>query len=236
MKTVRIVGYCLNSALVPTLVLSVLAFALAQKPTLNTVDDDLKKAASDRQAQAADQAAATKKVLDGQNAAARTAGMAEERRIERNRQTEATRDAELQQVRETLATIEKDKAEAIKHATEQQQRIADRVEQDHRDSMKVWKTSVISFGFALATGIIMLGITQLKLKKIHKLVNSGYTAQMQNELSSLKTTLITLIELRDLKLTSGAATNGAALEAIEECREHVKTLGEQIKERLAASE
>jgi hypothetical protein len=82
----------------------------------------------------------------------------------------------------------------------------------------------------------MLGITQLKLKKIHKLVNSGYTAQMQNELSSLKTTLITLIELRDLKLTSGAATNGAALEAIEECREHVKTLGEQIKERLAASE
>lgn len=205
------------------------------KPTIGTVDDALKKADTDRQTQAADQAATAKKLLDGQNAAARAAGVTEERRREQLKSDENARDARLKQVEDTLAQVEKDKADALAAATAQQKASADKAAADHDALMKSLQGAMIGGAVTVVTGLIMMGLTQWKLGRIHKLVNSGYTAQMQNELSSLETTLITLVELRDLKLSSGAATNGAAIEAIEECREHVKTLGEQIKERLDAA-
>lgn len=203
----------------------------AQKSTLNTVDDALKKADQDRQAQAAAQAITAKKLVDGQNTAARMAGIAEERRREQNRQTENARDAALKQVQDTLAKIEKEKADALQAVADQQQKTADKTAK--------WmdRVQVGLFGVAgtVLTGLIMIGVNLLMSRRIHKLVNSADTARMQDLLSSLKTQLVTLIELRELKVSQGGSSNGAALEAIESCRAHVTQLTGQVADRLRAT-
>ena len=205
------------------------------KPTLGTVDDALKKADTDRQATATEQAAAAKKLLDGQNAAARAAGASEERRREQLKSDENSRDARLKQVEDTLAQVEKDKADALAADVAQQKAIADRVEKSHDELMSHLQTALIGGAVTVLTGLIMFGINQWKLGAIHKLVNSGYTAEMQRGLGYLRITFATLTQLNKMTISEGETPTKESRKIIEACSEQIKELETQIDERLKAT-
>lgn len=71
-----------------------------------------------------------------------------------------------------------------------------------------------------------------KLDQIHILVNSEKTAGMERELLAVRTTILALEELSDLKRASGKEPSAAALKELEARRKQKSELEAQLADRL----
>jgi FtsZ-interacting cell division protein ZipA len=77
--------------------------------------------------------------------------------------------------------------------------------------------------------------TDFQLERIHTLVNSNMTAQMEDSLASKKAELAALLEVGDLKQASGQKPTEEALAVIATIRTDIARKEAELEDRLAAT-
>jgi hypothetical protein len=75
-----------------------------------------------------------------------------------------------------------------------------------------------------------------QLKQIHTLANSSMTEAMERELSSHKTSLVSLTELVEVKKAGGKEPSAATEEQISVLRETISELEAKLEDRLKQTE
>ena len=77
--------------------------------------------------------------------------------------------------------------------------------------------------------------TNRQLERIHTLVNSNMTAQMEDALASKKSQLVALIEVRTLKEAAGLEPTPEARAVIKETEEAIARKEAELADRLTAT-
>jgi hypothetical protein len=77
--------------------------------------------------------------------------------------------------------------------------------------------------------------TDFQLERIHTLVNSNMTAQMEDSLASKKAELAALLEVADLKKAAGQKPSEVALTTIRLIRSDIARKEAELADRLAAT-
>ena len=250
----------MKSLLIP-LVVPVLLVAQQPKPTLGTVTDEVRKAASEsaasavaaqksRDDSAASAAAAAKKAsveadLRAQVAALRAQIAARQSNDELVR-LQAARDARLQRVEDVLKSTETDKRVALEEA-ERQKQISDAKSDANWIDIKRAGYGVLSASILMVLGALVKMFTDKKhhaqeerkidlihvsTMKIHDLVNSSMTERMESELATLRLFLISSQELLVARKHAGAEITQESLDMLVETKLKITQLTEQVKSRL----
>jgi hypothetical protein len=77
--------------------------------------------------------------------------------------------------------------------------------------------------------------TDFQLERIHTLVNSNMTAQMEDSLASKKAELAALLEVADLKRAAGVEPSSTALSTINLIKSDIARKEAELADRLAAT-
>ena len=235
-------------SLVALLACSVL-FGQNPKPTLNTVEADVKKAAEDQSkaAQLAKELAI--RTADDQANAARlhraslNEVLAKQLKSERAallRSHEDKDSAALASFKQELRLLAIEKAIS---AAEAERVNADKKAEASRDELFAYLSKIVSaliiagllwlakMGYSLIVDGRRARAAQAQLKQIHTLVNSNMTVAMENEFVAVKSSLASLLEVRRLSDKAGEPATTESDEAIASLRKHIAQLSMELHDR-----